>query len=190
MDALRKEKRYTYADYLEWDDGKRRELIGGVAYEMFPSQTMSPAPSWEHQGILVELAGQIREYLKGKHCKVFVAPFDVRLNAETTDDTVVQPDLVVICDRTSLSGTGYMGVPDLVMEVLSPSTAAHDRFRKFNLYLRHGVREYWIVDPDSKTVSAHVLENGRYYTTSYAETDTAPVGVLEGCVIDLAEVFL
>ena len=181
-EALPEYKRHTYADYCRWDDDERWELIDGVPYAM-------SAPTWEHQGILVELAGQIREYLKGKPCKVFVAPFDVRLNADGYDDTVVQPDIVVICDRSKLSGTGCVGSPDMIIEVLSPSTAAHDRIRKFGLYMRYGVREYWIVDPETKSVSAHILDSGRYYTSAYAETDTASVQVLEGCTIDLSEVF-
>ena len=184
MDAMRiRVERYTYADYCTWDDGERRELIDGKVY------AMSPAPSWEHQSILLELAGQIREHLKGKRCKVFVAPFDVRLNAGAGDDTVVQPDIVVICDRTKLGGTGCVGAPDMIVEVLSPSTALNDKVIKFNKYLQCGVREYWIVDPDSKIVSIHILDNGRYYATHYMDADIVPVHVLEGCLVNLSEVF-
>ena len=183
MEALQLEERYTYADYCKWGDGKRWELIDGKAY------AMSPAPSWKHQGILGELYGQIRNYLKGKPCKVFVAPFDVRLNADAGDDTVVQPDIVVICDRAKIGGTGSVGAPDMVIEILSPSTSAHDRVRKYKLYLQYGVREYWIVDMDDKSVTAHVLDNERYYTIVYADSDIAPVHVLEGCEINLTEVF-
>ena len=184
MEALQLEEHYcTYADYRKWDDGERWELVDGKAYAMYP------APSWKHQGILGELHGQIRNYLKGKPCKVFVAPFDVRLNADAGDDTVVQPDIVVICDRTKIGGTGCVGTPDMVIEILSPSTSAHDRIIKYKLYLQYGVREYWIVDPDDKSVTAHVLDNGRYYTSAYADSDIAPVHVLEGCKINLTEVF-
>ena len=183
MEALQLEERYTYADYCKWDDGERWELIDGKAY------AMSPAPSWKHQGILGELYGQIRNHLKGKPCKVFVAPFDVRLNAGAGDDTVVQPDIVVICDRTKISGTGCVGTPDMVIEILSPSTSVHDRVVKYKLYLQYGVREYWIVDPDEKSVAAHMLDNGRYYTIAYADSDIAPVYVLEGCKINLTDVF-
>ena len=181
-EALPEYKRYTYADYITWEGSERYELIDGVPRAM-------TAPSWIHQAISGELFVQIKEFLKGKPCKVFAAPFDVRLNANDYDDNVVQPDIVVICDRSIIGGTGCSGVPDMVVEILSPSTAAYDRTTKFNLYQKYGVREYWIVDPESKTVSAHTLDDGRYYVTRHAETDTVPVQVLEGCMIDLREVF-
>jgi len=184
MDALRKEEDYfTYADYCTWNDDKRWELIDGSAY------LMSPAPAWSHQEVSGNLFLQIANFLKGKQCKVFAAPFDVRLNAETRDDTVLQPDIVVICDRSKLLGTGCIGAPDMVVEIISPGTARRDRSEKFMLYQRSGVREYWIVDSDTKTLQAHVLENGRYFVTSYTEADNAPVHVLEGCIINLADVF-
>jgi len=183
MEALRKDEYYTYDDYLKWEDAERCELIDGEIY------AMSPAPTWKHQGISSNLHGQLFDFLKGKPCKVFAAPFDVRLNAGTYDNTVVQPDLVVICDRSKLSGTGCAGAPDMVIEILSPSTAGYDRVDKFNQYLIAKVREYWIVDPESKTVSVHVLKDGEYITRAYAKTAKVPVHVLEGCVIDLADVF-
>ena len=184
MDAQSEEKPYyTYADYLTWDDDKRWEIIDGSAY------LMSPAPSWGHQSLSGNLHLQLANFLKGKQCKVFTAPFDVRLNADTKDDTVVQPDLAVICDKTRLIGTGYIGAPDMVIEILSPSTAQLDRFIKLMLYQRAGVREYWIVDPDIKAVNTHILENGKYYVAGYTGTDTVPVHVLEGCTIDLSDVF-
>jgi Uma2 family endonuclease len=178
----KKNQHYTYADYLTWDDDERWELIDGVPYAMAGASTA-------HQRILTELTRQFANFLKGKPCEAFAAPFDVRLNADTNDDTVVQPDLLVICDKSKLDDRGCKGAPDLVIEVLSPSTASHDRFLKFNKYQRAGVREYWIVDPDSRTVQAHVLENGRYFTTVYFEADTAPVHILDGCTISLPDVF-
>jgi len=183
MDALRKEEHYTYNDYSSWDDGIRYELIDGAVY------AMSPAPSSAHQGVSMALSIQLGSYLKGKPCKVFAAPFDVRLNADTFDDTVVQPDIVVICDQEKLSGTGCTGAPDLVIEITSPSTARNDRLIKFNLYQQYGVREYWIVDPDTKSVTVHILESGKYITSAYADTDSVAVHVLDGCTIDLTEVF-
>ncbi|MDR0310315.1 MAG: Uma2 family endonuclease, partial [Acidobacteriota bacterium] len=115
MEALQKDERYTYADYASWDTEERYELIDGVPY------LMSPAPLRKHQSILFELSGQFRNFLKGKPCKAFAAPFDVRLNADTYDDTVVQPDLVVICDKLKLDAKGCVGAPDMVIEILSPS---------------------------------------------------------------------
>ena len=184
MDALRKEKKhFNYSDYITWNDKERCELIDGVAYNM------SPAPSWCHQGISGNLYGQLFVYLRGKRCRVFAAPFDVRLNAETSDDTVVQPDLIVICDHSKLCGTGCTGTPDMVVEVISPSTAAYDKVLKFNLYRQAGVREYWIIDPDTRTVATHVLKDGEYITRAFSATDKAPVHIMDGCTINLIEVF-
>jgi Uma2 family endonuclease len=182
MEALLKDQRYTYADYCTWDDSERWELIDGIPYAM-------SSPTWEHQGVSSELSRQIGNFLRDKPCKVFAAPFDVRLNADTYDDTVVQPDIVVICDRSKLSGTGCVGAPEMVIEILSPSTARRDKLVKFQQYRKAGVREYWIVDSDSKTVAAHILENDEYITRAYGETDNAPVHILEGCTIELSYVF-
>jgi len=180
--SLAEKIRYTYADYLEWDDDVRYELIEGVPYAM-------AAPSQAHQEISGGLFGQLWQFLKGKRCKVFHAPFDVRLNAESFDDVVVQPDLLVVCDRSKLDGRGCVGAPDMAVEILSPSNTKHDVFVKFRLYQKYGVREYWVVDPGGRTVSVHTLENGRYFTAVYGDADAVPVYVLEGCEIDLADVF-
>ena len=184
MEALHRDKRYKYADYCTWDDDERWELIDGIPY------AMSPAPTTMHQGILVELVGQLRNFLKGKPCRVFAAPYDVRLNGfGDDDDDVFQPDIVVVCDRTKIDDKGCNGAPDMVIEILSPSTATRDRLLKFNAYQRACVREYWIVDPDSKTVQVHILENGRYFAKSYGEADVVHVHVLDGCIISLPDVF-
>ena len=183
MDAIRNDKHYTYADYASWDTDDRYELIDGVAY------MMSPAPGRRHQGIQFNLSLQIGNFLKGKTCRAFAAPFDVRLDAAHDDDTVVQPDIVVICDRSKLDDKGCNSAPDLVIEILSPSSLQRDVLLKFNKYLQAGVREYWVVDPDRKTASVHVLDGGRYYTTVYGETSTVPVHVLEGCTVSLPDVF-
>ena len=180
MEALRKDKLYTYDDYSKWEDAERRELIDGVIY------AMSPAPLRKHQRTSGRLYRQLANFLQGKPCEVYAAPFDVRLNAGIT---VVQPDIVVVCDKSKLDDKGCVGAPDMVIEILSQSTEVRDRVLKFNQYLCAGVREYWIIDPDSKTVTVNILDNERYYSAAYAETDTAPVHVLEGCVIDLADVF-
>jgi Uma2 family endonuclease len=106
----------------------------------------------------------------------------------------LEPDISVICDSSKLDDLGCNGAPDLIIEILSPSTSSKDKVRKFNLYLDAGVREYWIVDPDAETVQVYVLEDGRYVEASYgvgagAVPDTIAVTVLPGCVIDLKEVF-
>jgi len=176
-------RKYTYSDYLEWDDDVRYELIDGVPYLM-------SAPTWQHQEILGHLFAQLYDFLNGKKYKVFFAPFDVRLNAETFDNTVVQPDIVVICDNNKMMKTGYVGGPDMAIEVLSPSTTRMDNNIKFSKYLQAGVREYWVVDPDNKTLAVHILRDGDYWTRAYRDEDKVPIHILEDCVIDLAEVFV
>ena len=175
--------RYTYADYASWDDDKRWELIDGVPYAM-------SAPNVAHQSICMELSAQLSIFLRGKPCRVFASPFDVRLNADSADDIVVKPDIVVICDSTKIrDGKSCQGAPDLVIEILSPSTARFDRFLKLNRYLAAGVREYWIVDPDTRLIETYILEGGKYSVERYSEEDDLSVHVLPGLVIDLGDVF-
>jgi len=173
---------YTYSDYLQWDDDKRRELIDGVPYLM-------SAPNRMHQEISRNLLVQLVEILKGKPCKVYHAPFDVRLNADTLDNTVVQPDLLIVCDHSKLDKAGCKGAPDMVVEILSPSTSRHDRILKFKTYKKSGIREYWIIDPDTSILDVHILKDGDYIIHPYAAEDTVPVHILEGCKINLSEVF-
>ncbi|MDR0403348.1 MAG: Uma2 family endonuclease, partial [Treponema sp.] len=185
-DAARKlsheERRFTYADYKEWelDEGERFELIGGKAYAM-------AAPNDFHQAILVELVLQIASYLRGKPCKVRPAPYDVRLfyAEDESDDTVVQPDISVICDESKRGTEGCRGAPDLVVEILSPSNTGEELVRKFNLYLEAGVREYWVVAPESKTVQSYILRNGAYEGKVYTMDAALPSAVLEGLSITL-----
>lgn len=180
---------YTYGDYTKWPDEERWELIDGIPYNM------SPAPSRIHQKILGELYKQIAVYLTGKTCEVYIAPFDVRLpKGEESDeqiDTVVQPDLVVVCDQKKLDFHGCKGAPDLVVEVLSPKTAGKDMKTKLSLYERVGVKEYWLVDPGNKTIQVYQLEiGGRYGRPDvYIETDRLKVGLFPDLVIDLSSVF-
>jgi len=176
------DKHYTYSDYQKWDDDVRRELIDGNVYLM-------AGPNRRHQGISRNLTLQFGNFLKGKSCKLYVAPFDVRLNADTLDDTVVQPDLIIIYDHSVLDDAGCKGVPDMVVEILSPSTAQYDLTTKFNRYQKAGIREYWIVDPKNETLAVHIIKNGNYITQAYTNKETAPVHVLEGCIINLSEVF-
>ena len=188
MQAARKEivqetRRYTYADYRTWDDSERWELIDGIPY------AMSPAPTRSHQKVVGRIYSRLEHFLRGKTCEVYISPFDVRLNAGTKDDTVVQPDILVVCDKSKLDESGCTGAPDMVVEVLSPSTARRDRWLKFTRYIKAGVREYWIVDPETKTASVHLLKDGAYTVDVYSDEDTVPVHVLDGCKIDLGEVF-
>jgi Uma2 family endonuclease len=180
------DRRFTYADYKAWelDEGERFELIGGTAYAM-------AAPGDFHQAVLVGLITQIAGYLRGKPCKVRPAPYDGRLfyAEDESDDTVVQPDISVICDEEKRGPEGCRGAPDLVVEILSPSNTANEYIRKFNLYMKAGVREYWIVAPESKTVQAFVLQNGSYRGTVYDSDAALPSAVLEGLSVTLPDIF-
>jgi Uma2 family endonuclease len=170
---------YTYADYLEWKDGKRYELIDGKA-------SMMAGPSPNHQSVSGEIFRQFSNFLLRKPCRVFSAPLDVRLfpQKDLSDDTVVQPDLLVVCDKTKLDKRGCNGAPDLVIEILSPSNETGEMFKKFQKYLQAGVREYWIVDLDSRLIQVHLLDNGCYISNIY-DGDNVPVSVLPGLSIDL-----
>jgi len=182
MQAVQPDKRYTYADLEKWTGDERYELIDGVPY-------MMAAPSRVHQEISGELFRQLANFLLGKPCKVYAAPFDVRLNAHDKDDRVVQPDIVVVCDRSKLNEKGCVGAPDLVVEILSPTTQGRDRLLKFNKYFEAGVREYWIVDPEDKYVTVHVLTDDHYSTRAYDSTDSIPSTVLDGFSVQLSEIF-
>ena len=178
---LAEDRGYTYFDYIKWEDKTRYEIIDGVAYAM-------ASPSQEHQEISGGLFGQLWQFLRGKSCKVFHAPFDVRLNFGSFDNIIVQPDLLVVCDKSKLDGKSVKGPPDMIIEILS-GNVRHDTVTKLRLYQRAGVREYWIVDPKSRSVHVFIMENGRYTVEHYDENDTVPVHVLEGCEINLADVF-
>ncbi|ACR02357.1 MULTISPECIES: Uma2 family endonuclease [Thauera] len=180
--ALRKEKHYTYADYLQWPDETRYELIDGEAF------LMSPAPLVEHQEVAGEVYYQLRNQLDGQPCRPYIAPVDVRLprkdEADAAIDTVVQPDILVVCDPRKIDRRGVRGAPDWVLEVLSPSTAAHDQIAKRRTYERAGVREYWLVHPGDRTLTVYLLDNGQYGRPEiYELKDATPIGVLPGVSI-------
>lgn len=182
-------KTYSYADYLQWTDKERVELIEGVPY------LMTPAPSTKHQQIVRELVIEFGTFLRNKQCQVFSAPFDVRLLKENKTKnhdiyTVVQPDLVVVCDKSKLDKRGCIGTPDLVIEVLSPSTAAHDYIRKMDLYEKHGVKEYWIVQPTDEIVMVFNLKDSLFGKPAiYDKTSKIQVSIIEGFEINLCQVF-
>ena len=182
--------KYTYADYLTWVDDIRRELVDGFIRLM-------SAPAAKHQEVSGKLFVRlflILEKHKGK-CKVLQAPFDVRLpkNGETADnkiDTVVQPDICVICDPSKIEERGCIGAPDLIAEVESPSTAKYDMSEKFRLYESSGVREYWVVFPRDKAVTTFIRQSdGKYDKGTTYEKGKVPVHIFDGITVDLNEIF-
>jgi Uma2 family endonuclease len=184
-------KRYTYADYVTWVDDIFRELIDGFVH-------IINTPKRIHQEISYSLGlflGIFVKKQKGK-CNIYHPPFAVRLPADgsTEDDkiyNVVLPDLCVVCDPSKLDDRGCIGAPDLIVEVLSPSTAKYDWNKKFKLYEKSGVREYWIVDPGEKLAHIFILQpDGNFdLGTIYDWQEKAPVHIFEGLEIDLKEVF-
>jgi len=189
MSMPNEKRKHTYGDYLTWPEDERWEIIDGVPY-------MMTAPSWQHQGISMELSLQFGNYLRDKPCRVFAAPFDLCVpefdeSDEDISNLVAQPDLVVVCDEGKLRKSGYFGVPTLVIEIASPSTSKKDRLLKFNKYEKAGVKEYWIVEPDGKIVSVFTLqENKRYGRPEvYSDQDKIKVSVFPDLEIDLGTVF-
>ncbi len=184
---------YSYADYLTWQFDETVELLRGKI------ALMSPVPSFSHQDISTQLLVEIGSYLKGKACKAFHAPFDVRLydrrksivaNREIV--TVVQPDLCVICDKHKLDSKGCLGAPDWIIEILSKSTARKDMQTKFQLYQEAGVKEYWLVYPYEATVSQFFLDEQleKYQLLKmYANQDQITPCLFPDLSIDLQEVF-
>ncbi len=152
---------YTYGDYLTWPDEFRVELIDGECCVREP-----PAPSRVHQEIVGGLYLQVSAAFEGKSAHVYFGPFDVRLPKPDETDrkagTVVQPDLLVVCDERKIDDRGVRGAPDWVVEVLSPSNHRHDKVVKFAAYERAGVREFWLVDPNDRELTICLLEEGRY----------------------------
>jgi Uma2 family endonuclease len=187
-------QRYSYADYLTWPEEKMQELIDGIVYAF-------SAPFLKHARATASFLGKAWSHIKRRKgkCEIFTAPFDVRLptNGETADDriyNVVQPDICVVCDPAKLDERGCIGAPDLVVEVISPSTSKKDLNQKFFLYEKSGVHEYWVVYPNDKAVIVFLLQpDGKYDEgTAYEVIKGAtqvPVQTLPGLVIDSEELF-
>jgi Uma2 family endonuclease len=180
--ALRDPDRHTYREYLTWPDDARCELIDGEAY------LMAPAPTLSHQDVVGEVFRQLANALSGRPCRALIAPVDVRLpladEADEDIETVVQPDVLVVCDERKLGERGVRGAPDWILEVLSPASASHDQVRKLRVYERHGVREYWMVHPRDRILTVYQMAAGVYGRPFVQELGgETPVGVLEGIVI-------
>jgi len=181
-------KSYTYADYLSWQIEERVELIMGKIFKM------SPAPSSKHQYISSLINAAIVVYLKGKRCKTFAAPFDVSLpvkNSKGEPNTVVQPDICVVCDERMITEKGCEGVPELVVEIVSKSSVIRDLHEKYDLYELCGVKEYWIVNPNDKSLSIFTLDEKGKYIVSKPLTygDYLKSKILPELEIDLNEIF-
>lgn len=171
---------YTEEDYYNLPEETRAELIEGQFYYM-------AAPSRIHQKILMELSGAIRDYIKsGKgSCEVYPAPFAVKLSQDKK--TIVEPDISVICDVRKLTDRGCSGAPDWIIEIVSPSNSSHDYIRKLNLYANAGVREYWIVNPQNRTVLVYFFEETAFEVLQYSFKDKIKVNLYDDLWIDLAE---
>ena len=189
-------KRYTAEEFLALpDDGIRRELIDGIIYIKVEAIDDRPlgmaAPSPRHQAVSRELTGQLWLFLKGKSCDVFASPLDIQLSPDfAIDGTVVEPDIVVLCNLSKFDKNVYKDMPEFVIEILSPTTARVDKIVKMKKYEQCGIREYWIVDPIKQLVFVHLLIDGKYKITEYTnKDDSIPVMVLGDCVIDLTDVF-
>lgn len=185
---LRDSAYHTYAEYLAWPEDVRYELIDGRAY------AMAPAPARVHQEILGEMFRQVADALEELPCRAYIAPFEVRLpkgnEGDQHIDTVVQPDLIVVCDEAKLDDRGLKGAPDWVVEVLSPGTASHDQTLKLSTYERAGVPEYWLVHPTDRVVTVYRLEAGAYGRPAIHETKgTLMVAIRPVIVINWERVF-
>lgn len=186
--ALRDQEHHSYADYLGWPEDLRYELIDGRAF------LMAPAPSLDHQTLAFEVGRQLGNALEGSPCRVFVAPVDVLLDAAagTADDaihTVVQPDVLVVCDEEKLSPRGVRGAPDWVLEVVSPASAGHDQTVKLAAYEKAGVREYWLAHPTDRVLSIYRHDGTGYGRPVISElAGETPLGVLRDIVVRWAPV--
>lgn len=180
---LRDDKHHTYGEYLTWPEDVRYELIDGEAY------LMAPAPDLAHQDVAGEVFRQLANQLAGKPCRAFVAPVDVRLpkanEADDQIDTVLQPDVLVVCDESKLSRRGVRGAPDWVLEVLSPSTAGHDQVTKRRIFERAGVQEFWLVHPMDRVLTVYRLVGAEYGKPDVQELKgSTAIAVLPGVSVE------
>lgn len=180
-------KLYTYADYLRWRFDERIELFKGKIFKM------SPAPNRKHQEISMQVTIKLFETFKTHPCKLYAAPFDVRLprmdEKGNEIHTVVQPDLCIICDENKLDDRGCIGAPDLIIEILSPGNSKKEMKNKFQIYEEAGVKEYWIVNPTDEFVLVNVLEDGKYDTKNPIVDDWVNSYIFENLKIHTDDIF-
>jgi len=184
IDDYKINKLYTYNDYLKWDTKERFQLINGEVFSM-------ASPSVAHQAIQAELLLEFGNFLRGKPCRVFGSPLDVRLfpKKDRSDNTVVQPDLLVVCDKTKIDKRSINGAPDLVIEIISPSNTYNELFLKYQLYLKAGVKEFWAIDTEKKTANINICDNGYYNYTNYEKDDVIPVTIFDGLKISMKDIW-
>lgn len=182
---------YTYADYLTWKFEEMVELVRGKILPM-------AAPNRKHQGISRDLSGKFFIFFKQHRCKFYPAPFDVRLSdrqksakANKEVQSVVQPDLCVICDESKLDTAGCLGAPDLIVEILSPGNSSKEMRVKKQLYEENQVREYWIIDPEHETVHQFSLTDSGVYAPPviYIHEDTLISSIFPDLHLNLLEIF-
>lgn len=181
--GLPQEKYYTAEDFYNMPEDIRAELIEGEIVYM-------ASPSRIHQKLLGELHFVILNYIKtkGGDCEVYPAPFGVQLNAD--EDTVLEPDISVICDPDKLNDRGCLGAPDWIIEIASPSNPRNDYITKLNLYNNANVREYWIVDPESSTVHVYNLDGDKFNVNVYSFDDTIKADIYEDLYVDFSSLDL
>jgi len=180
---------YSYANYLNWLFPERVELIAGKIFKL------SPAPSRAHQEVAGRIFLKIGNFLEGKQCKIYSAPFDVRFPKESKADknvyTVLQPDICVICDKSKLDARGCIGVPDLVVEILSPGNTKTELLHKYRIYEEFGVKEYWVVSHGDQSILIYTLnEMGKFEPSKiFALSEKITSTVLRGFELALDDVF-
>lgn len=181
--------RYSYADYLTWQMDEMVELIKGKVFKRDAA-----APRMSHQKVSVRLTSIFFNFLQGKSCQVFHAPFDVRLPVKSKRnqdiDTVVQPDLCVVCDHEKLDDAGCLGAPDLVVEILSPGNNKRELKNKYEVYLEAGIKEYWVIHPNEQTLLIYTLERGHYQPSRlFVSGDVVTSTCIPGFSLNLEEIF-
>jgi len=177
-------KTYTYSDLQEIEDGNRYEIINGNLYLM-------SSPTTKHQVILADLAVHFSKFFEGKKCRPFIAPLDVRLDAKgKKSKNVIQPDLMVVCDESKIQDK-IEGAPDLIVEILSKYNKLHDKFDKYHLYQKYGVREYWIIDIEEGLAYVYILRDDNVYTLPkvFKIKENIKSTIFKGLEVSLEETF-
>jgi Uma2 family endonuclease len=180
---------YSYADYLTWPVDLVAELIQGKMFKK-----AAAAPKRIHQKVASKLNFKLYQFLEGKMCQVYPAPFDVRFPIDSKEDhkifDVVQPDLCVVCDPSKLDERGCIGAPELIIEILSPGSTKLELKHKFELYESRGVREFWIIHPEHQNLLIYTLLEDTYFPSHLFTTgDIVESTVIKGFKLDLEEFF-